>query len=116
MRRLLITCVAVVGLLATPGYAQLTTTLGNKSVLLMGNHGVMVVGETVARVFDDLYYFERAAETLITALSSGRELRVMADSVADKTMHQWIDYPEFSDRHFAALKDILDEEEPDYRD
>jgi len=95
---------------------RLTTTLGNKSVLLMANHGVLIVGETVARVFDDLYYFERAAETLVTALSTGRELRVMADSVADKTMHQWIDYPEFSDRHFAALKDILDTEEPDYRD
>lgn len=94
---------------------RLTTTLGNKSVLLMGNHGFMVAGQSPAQVFDELYYFERACETLITALSTGRELNPVSDRVAAKTAQQWLDYPEFADRHFAALKEILDEEEPDYR-
>lgn len=94
---------------------RLTTTLGNKSILMMGNHGVMVTGETVAQAFDDLYYFERACETFITALSTGKELNVVSDEVAEKTMQQWMDYPGFAEKHFAALKGILDEEEPDYR-
>ncbi|WP_420547507.1 class II aldolase and adducin N-terminal domain-containing protein [Curvivirga sp.] len=94
---------------------RLTTTMGNKSILLMGNHGVMVTGETIAQAYDDLYYFERACETLITALSSGRELNVVSDEIADKTMRQWMEYPNFAEKHFAALKDILDEEEPEYR-
>ena len=38
-----------------------------KKVLIMGNHGVMVIGATVADAFHRLYYFERAAETLIRA-------------------------------------------------
>jgi ribulose-5-phosphate 4-epimerase/fuculose-1-phosphate aldolase len=95
---------------------RMTRCLGNKAVLVMGNHGVMVTGETVARTFDELYYFERAAETLITAWTTGRDLRIAPDRVARKTAEQWQSYPEFGDRHFQALKDILDEEEPDYRD
>lgn len=95
---------------------RLSTTLGNGSTLLMGQHGFMTVGETVARAFDELYYFERACETLFTALSSGRELNVASDAVAEKTAQQWENYPGLGEKHFQALKDILDEEEPDYRD
>ncbi len=95
---------------------RLTTVLGNKRVVVLGNHGVMVVGSTVAEVFDELYYFERAAENLITALSTGRKLRIAPHEVAEKTAQQFEDYPEFAERHLKALKDILDVEEPEYRD
>jgi len=95
---------------------RLSTTLGNKSILLMGQHGIMTVGATVAQAFDNLYYFERACETLFTALSSGRELNVASHEVAEKTATQWEEYPGLAEKHFAALRDILDEEEPAYRD
>lgn len=85
-------------------------------ILVMGNHGVMVIGRSVAQAFDDLYYFERACETYITALQTGKELRVASDEVARKTCQQWIDYPGIADNHFRALREILDEDEPDYRD
>lgn len=94
---------------------RLSGVLGNRSVLLMGQHGVMTVGETVAKAFDELYYFERACETLFLALSSGRDLNVASDAVAEKTAQQWEDYPGAAEKHFQALRDILDEEEPDYR-
>ena len=90
--------------------------MGNKRLAIMGNHGVMVVGNSVAEVFDEMYYFERAYETLITALSTGRELRIASPEVAEKTAQQFENYPGFAERHLAALKDILDSEEPDYRD
>ncbi len=32
-----------------------------KKVLIMGNHGVLVLGDGVADAFNRLYYFERAA-------------------------------------------------------
>ena len=31
----------------------------------MGNHGILVIGDTVADTFNRLYYFERAAETYV---------------------------------------------------
>lgn len=96
--------------------ARVSRCLGDKPVLLMGNHGVMTVAHSVAQAFDDLYYFERACETYMTALATGKPLRVASDAVARKTMHQWVhDYDGFADRHLSELKLILDKEEPDYK-
>ena len=39
---------------------RLSTILGNISVMLMGNHGVLTAAKTVAQAFDDLFYFERS--------------------------------------------------------
>ena len=43
--------------------------LGDKSVLFMCNHGVLVVAETAARAFDDVYYLERASMTQVTNIT-----------------------------------------------
>ena len=94
---------------------RLARVLGNRSIMIMGKHGVLVVGPNVARCFDDIYYFERAAETYLTALMTGKELNIASDAVAEKTAQQWEDYPGFADKHFAAIRSILDEEEPEYR-
>ena len=80
------------------------------SVMIMGNHGVLVVGRTVAETFNRLYYFERAAETYIRALQTGRPLRVLPDAVAEKTAQEWETYPGFAENHLSELKAILDEE------
>jgi ribulose-5-phosphate 4-epimerase/fuculose-1-phosphate aldolase len=86
-----------------------------KSVLFMGNHGVMVVAPTVAQAFDELYYLERAAQVQVLALSCGREPAVLPEAVAQRTCAQWNEYPtRFSQLHFQALKDILDQEKSDY--
>jgi ribulose-5-phosphate 4-epimerase/fuculose-1-phosphate aldolase len=94
---------------------RVATLIGDKPILVMGNHGIMVVGETIAETFDELYYFERACETYICALMSGRPLRIASHEVAEKTMRQWLDYPEGGDMHLKELKAILDGEGSDYR-
>ena len=86
-----------------------------KRVMIMGNHGLLVVGASVADTFNRLYYFERAAGTYIQALQTGRELRVLSDEVAEKTAQQLEAYPEQDERHFAELKAILDNEGSDFR-
>ena len=86
-----------------------------KSVLFMGNHGVIVVGESVAQAFDELYYLERAAAVQLLALSTGRPLALVPRAVAALTCAQWNDYPtRFSELHFEELKQILNQQEPDY--
>ncbi|WP_019171984.1 class II aldolase and adducin N-terminal domain-containing protein [Pseudaminobacter salicylatoxidans] len=84
-------------------------------VMVMGNHGVMVIGKTVAEAFNQLYYFERAAETYIKALWTGQPLRTLSDEVAEKTASELDDYPGQAEQHLAELKAILDEQEPAYR-
>ncbi len=83
-------------------------------VMIMGNHGVLVIGATVADAFNRLYYFERAAETYIRALQTGRPLRVLSDEIAEKTARELEDYPEQAQRHLAELKGILDDEGSTY--
>ncbi len=85
-----------------------------KKVMIMGNHGVMIIGETVAETFNRLYYFERAAETYIRALQTGQPLRILSDEVAEKTAQELESYPEQDERHLAELKAILDEEGDNY--
>ena len=94
---------------------RLAAQLGDKPIVLMGNHGVMAVGDSIGRVFDDLYHFEWACEILFTALSSGRELAVVSHAIAKKTAEQWEQYLRVGELHFDAIKRILDEEEPEYR-
>ncbi len=84
------------------------------TVMVMGNHGVLVIGATVAETFDRLYNFERAAQTYVLALQSGRPLRVLSDEIAEKTAQELDDYPDVSARHLAELKAILDADGSDY--
>ena len=90
--------------------------LGERNtVLLMANHGVLVVGESVAAAFDEMYYFERAAETLLTCYATGKPLRLVSEQVAALTERQWRDYGQLALDHLDNVKAILDAQEPDYR-
>ena len=86
----------------------------SKWVLIMGQHGILVTGDTVAEAFNRLFYFERAAETYIKALWTGQKLRVMTDEVASATAQAIENYPGQAEQHFAELRAILDLEAPDY--
>lgn len=98
---------------------RMTRALGDKSVLVLRNHGVVTTGRTVAEAFNSLYFFERAAETQVLALSTGKPIRVVPPSVVDYTYKQFIAAEAVggssrTDLHFEALKRVLDRREPDY--
>jgi ribulose-5-phosphate 4-epimerase/fuculose-1-phosphate aldolase len=82
----------------------------SKKIMIMGNHGVLVLGDNVADTFNRMYYFERAAETYIRALQTGQKLRVLSHEIAEKTAAELENYPSQADRHLAELRAILDDE------
>jgi ribulose-5-phosphate 4-epimerase/fuculose-1-phosphate aldolase len=84
------------------------------TTMIMGNHGVLIIGRTVAETFNRLYYFERAAETYIRALQTGRPLRYLPEAIAEKTAREWEAYPAFADDHLREIKALLDARTPDY--
>lgn len=96
--------------------ARLVAMLGDKSRLMMGNHGVMVTAETIGEAFDDMYTLERACQILVNAYATGQPLKIISDAVAEKTARDWEGFRDFSLAHFAEMKRILDREEPDYAD
>jgi ribulose-5-phosphate 4-epimerase/fuculose-1-phosphate aldolase len=85
-----------------------------KKVMIMGNHGVLIIGDSPADTFNRLYYFERAAETYIRALQTGQKLKVLSDKIAEKAARELEEYPDQSDKHLSELKLILDRECDDY--
>ncbi|MFM8662945.1 MAG: class II aldolase/adducin family protein [Acidimicrobiaceae bacterium] len=88
----------------------------SRNVLFLANHGVIVVGKTVAEAFDELYYLEKASQLQVLALSTGRELELIPNETASMVCKQWLEYPNAAEYHFAALTEILDQESRDFRD
>jgi ribulose-5-phosphate 4-epimerase/fuculose-1-phosphate aldolase len=98
---------------------RLANVLGDKSILFMANHGVLVCGETVARAYDRLYYLERACQVQLFAMWTGKPLKRVPDAVVKKTLAQFkvgnvYDGRPAAEHHFDALKRMLDRKEPDY--
>jgi ribulose-5-phosphate 4-epimerase/fuculose-1-phosphate aldolase len=99
---------------------RLAAAIGDKHVLFMKNHGVLVVGETVAQAYRRLYKLERVCRTQVLAMGTGRRLKVLSDEVVAK-----VQAPGGYDRHpraererlyFAAMMRVLDRELPGYAD
>ncbi len=84
-------------------------------ILIMSNHGLLVLGDNVADTFNRLYYFERAAMTYIHALQTGKKLRVLSHEIAEKTARELDEYGGQAERHFDDLKTLLDRDGSDYR-
>jgi ribulose-5-phosphate 4-epimerase/fuculose-1-phosphate aldolase len=94
---------------------RLAEVLGDKRVLFLANHGVIVAGPSVAEAFDLLYYLERACRLQVLARSTGGRLRPVRSEVVRDTYRMILqDTPAYAGAHFSALKRILDREEPDY--
>ncbi|NUB44766.1 class II aldolase/adducin family protein [Fertoebacter nigrum] len=86
-----------------------------KNVMVMGSHGVLVIGTSVADAWNRLYYFERSAETYIRALQTGMPLRRLSDAVAESVAHDMENYPSQAESFLRDMKAILDAEDPSYR-
>jgi ribulose-5-phosphate 4-epimerase/fuculose-1-phosphate aldolase len=50
---------------------RIVADLGDRSAMLLRNHGTLALGETVGEAFLKIYYLERACEAQILALSAG---------------------------------------------
>lgn len=95
---------------------RLARVLGNKRTIMMGNHGVLCAAPTVAEAFEDMYFIERAAQTMILAYSTGQKLNIMPSELAEKTARGWEDYGDSAFAHFEQLKQQLDRTDPSYKE
>ena len=94
---------------------RLSALLGDKRIVMMGNHGFMTVAESPALAFDLAYFYERACRTYLTALSTGLDLSILPDAIAEKTAKQWEIQEQTVDVHLAAIRKVLNQETPDYQ-
>ena len=98
---------------------RLAAMIGDKPVLFMRNHGVLVATDSIAQASFLLYMLERACRAQIRAMSSGQKLLPISAEVIER-----MQAPDEKDRHrgkrqdlfFDAMKRVLDREMPGYAD
>lgn len=89
----------------------------DRDVLLMANHGAMVIGPSVAHCLYDLHYLEVAARDQWLSVTAGMPLRAVPDAVVERTAAQMVDERfQAADIHLAAMMRKLDRENPGYAD
>jgi len=92
---------------------RLAAAMGNASILVMGGHGVSVVGPTVHDAFDELFIAERTVMYQLTAMSTGRPLRHLPEGARRHWHGAWGEKID-ARLHLDAWRRVLDREEPDY--
>jgi len=99
---------------------RLAHLMGDKQVMFMKNHGVLVIGDSVSQAYKRLYFLERVCRAQVLAMSTGAPLAALADDIVER-----VQTPMQNDRHgggertrlyFEAMKRILDREMPGYAD
>ena len=98
--------------------SRLQSSLGNKRALILRNHGLMTVGETVPEAFVRLYRLERACRTQLDASAAG-EVNLLDHDTASKSgqdvnrsMESADDYGQLE---FDALMRKIDKLDDSYR-
>jgi ribulose-5-phosphate 4-epimerase/fuculose-1-phosphate aldolase len=99
---------------------RLARLLGDNQVMFMKNHGVLVVGATVAQAYERLYKLERVCRAQVLAMATGEPLEILSDQIVAQVQAVPAD-----DRHspsererlyFEAMMRVLDRELPGYAD
>lgn len=97
---------------------RLAKLMGDKQVMFMKNHGVLVVGDTIAQAYKRLYKLERVCRTQVLAMGTGQPLEVLSESIVRQVQADPVD-----DRHsraererlyFEAMMRVLDRVNPGY--
>ena len=78
------------------------------TVVMLENHGVMVIGEDVPDAWKKLYFFERASQVQVLAQSTGQPLIRVSDAIAEHTAAQWLKEAPKAAGQFEAVKRLVD--------
>ncbi len=92
---------------------RIADLMGDKTIMVMGGHGVTVVGPTVADAFDELFIAERTCMYQMTAMATGQKLRRLPDRLRRNWTGAWGDKID-ARLHLDAWRRVLDREEADY--
>ncbi|QEW17985.1 aldolase II superfamily protein [Marinibacterium anthonyi] len=94
---------------------RIAAAIGDADVVFMRNHGVMVIADTIAQAWDDLYYLERACEAQVIAESTGRPLVQVSPDVAQATYDQTQGVGSgLAKAHLQSIRRALDRKGSDY--
>ncbi|XP_019629692.1 PREDICTED: uncharacterized protein LOC109473949 [Branchiostoma belcheri] len=95
---------------------RIASKLGDKISLILGNHGVLTVGPTVAVAFDHMYYMERVAMYQMLAMQTGGELQEIKPQVAARWSLMQEGQPfilPYAETHLQGFKNMYAKKSPE---
>ncbi|HEY0294766.1 MAG TPA: aldolase [Bordetella sp.] len=94
---------------------RIAAAIGEADIVFMKNHGVMVLGKSIALAWDDLYFLERAAEVQRLAATTGRRLKPVPPAIAAKTAAQTLaEDPASARAHLDSVRRRLMKHDPEF--
>lgn len=98
--------------------AAMREAMGDKPILVMRNHGVLIGGRTVPEAYLKHHFFEASCRAQVAALSAGLDNLLLipdhtARAAADE--HEALGYPDVNQRDWQAALRVLEAHAPDYR-
>ena len=91
---------------------RLAGLIGDNRVLFLSNHGVIVLGKTIAQAYEDLYFLERACQVQIMAQQTGKKINPIELDVLEALKKQMIsdtyENSRRADLLLSAYKRLLD--------
>jgi ribulose-5-phosphate 4-epimerase/fuculose-1-phosphate aldolase len=95
---------------------RLVADLGDKSAMLLWNHGTLTLGKSVASAFLTMYFLERACAAQVAALAGGAKLHYPSEAVqALVTRQAAFGKGTIDDLAWAPLVRRLDRIDPSYK-
>lgn len=99
--------------------ARLVQSLGSNNALVLRNHGLLVIGDTVGKTFQRMYFLEQACQVQLDTQQTGQPLHLPSPSVTALTAQRWAqgtsDASANDDIEWAALVRLMDRKEPGFR-
>jgi len=99
---------------------RLARLMGDKPIVFLKNHGILVTGDTVGEAYKRLYKMERVCRTQVLALSTGKPLEILSEEVIHNVLKPAPDETHSAEERarlfFEAMMRIVDRELPGYRD
>ena len=86
---------------------RIARAMNHADIAFLGNHGVVVCGDSVAYAYDDLYYVERACMVEVLARQTGLPLRPVPEVMAAQVELQTRGERLQADLFFEALRRTL---------
>jgi ribulose-5-phosphate 4-epimerase/fuculose-1-phosphate aldolase len=99
--------------------SRLVANLGNKSLMILRNHGLLTGGRSIPEAFQNLWAIERACQVQVTTDSTGRPSIPIGPEILAKSEQlvaiQAIGEPT-GELEFKAFTRLIDKIDPSYKD
>jgi len=95
---------------------RLVADLGNSEAMILRNHGLLTVGNSVAAAFSAMFYLEKACRAQIDAMNSHTELVFPSEEVCQHTYQQYQQYTDYIQHDWKGLIRRLERDHPNFKE